>query len=73
MAHRRSGSGVVTSFDDVAGLGVVRDDSDGHLFDFHCTAIIDGSRHIEVDRLVSFVLRAGHVGRIEAAQVTPLA
>lgn len=72
MALGRTRLGTISEFDDDSGLGTVRDQADGSVFDFHCTAIIDGSRHIEVDRVVSFVLRAGHVGRIEAAQVTPL-
>ena len=60
--------GVVTSFEDDRGLGTIVDE-DGSTFDFHCTAIADGSRAVEVGRAVVFVIRPGHRGRLEAREV----
>ena len=62
--------GVVESFDDPRGLGIVRSD-DGREFPFHCTAIADGTRTIEEGRPVSFEVVAGHLGRWEAADIVP--
>ena len=39
-------TGVVASFDDPRGIGVVRGD-DGADYPFHCTAIADGTRQID--------------------------
>jgi cold shock CspA family protein len=66
-----SGTGTVDWFDEARGLGAVRSD-DGALLPFHCTAITDGSRAVAVGRPVRFRVAAGHLGRWEAAQVTPL-
>jgi cold shock CspA family protein len=60
--------GTVASFEDDRGLGTIADE-DGATFDFHCTAITDGSRTIEVGRAVVFVVRPGHRGRLEAREV----
>jgi cold shock CspA family protein len=61
--------GIVTEFDDAAGLGTVTAD-DGAAYAFHCTAISDGSRTIAVDTPVEFELRpAGH-GSYEAAAIS---
>jgi cold shock CspA family protein len=57
--------GIVTRFDDHAGYGHVRGDDGSELF-FHCTAIADGSRSIEVGALVTFDVVPGHHGRWEA-------
>ncbi len=38
---------------------------------FHCTAIADGSRRIDVGIEVSFVLTARHGGRLEASGIAP--
>jgi cold shock CspA family protein len=69
--YRAPRTGVVSAFDDQRGLGTVEDGS-GSNFDFHCTAITDGSRHIDVGTTVLFALCTGHLGRIEAADVQPL-
>lgn len=62
-------SGVVASFDTAAGLGVITGD-DGAAYPFHCTAIADGSRNVEVGRSVTFTRVAGHLGRVEATQIS---
>jgi cold shock CspA family protein len=63
-------TGVVSSFEDERGLGTVTDEQ-GSVFDFHCTAIADGTRAIEVGRPVLFVVRPGHRGRLEACDLVP--
>jgi cold shock CspA family protein len=67
-ARRTARIGIVTSFEEARGLGTVADES-GSTFDFHCTAITDASRDIEVGRGVEFVVRPGHRGRLEAGLV----
>ncbi len=64
-----SASGTVTEYDSPAGLGLVTADG-GATYPFHCTAIADGSREIEVGRSVTFTIAAGHHGRFEATQIT---
>jgi cold shock protein len=61
--------GVVASFDDPRGLGVVRSD-DGTDYPFHCTAIADGTRAVGEGARVQFEVVAGHMGRWEAAHIT---
>jgi cold shock CspA family protein len=56
---------VVAEFDDPRGLGTVLGD-DGRRYGFHCTAVADGSRRIEVGTRVIFTTGAGHLGRLEA-------
>ncbi len=63
--------GSVVEFDDPRGLGTV-EAGDGRRFGFHCTAITDGTRTIEVGRLVVFTIAPGRLGRFEAANVRPL-
>lgn len=63
--------GVVGSYDERRGLGLV--EQDGRQHPFHCTAISDGSRRVEVGAAVSFVLGPSHGGRHEAVAVTKLA
>lgn len=65
--------GTVIAFDDAKGWGTVRDDSSGAEHFFHCTAIADGSRMIEVGVAVSYEIVAGRLGRWEAAGLTPIA
>ena len=69
MTHRPPSRrrGQVRSFDEEAGHGVVASD-DGEWF-FHCTAIADGSRSIEVGVEVDFALVPGHRGRREATEL----
>ncbi len=66
------GRGVVASFDDLRGIGVVRRD-DGTDYPFHCTAIVDGTRTIYVGTAVSFSVAPGRVGRWEAVAISAVA
>lgn len=61
------GHGVVTSFDPDIGLGEV--DVDGVTLSFHCIAIADGSRNIEVGAEVT-VSSTRRFGRVEASRVS---
>jgi cold shock CspA family protein len=61
--------GRVTSFDARRGLGTVTD-TEGSVFGFHATAIMDGSRHIDPGTAVSFVVAPGHRGSYEARALT---
>ncbi|MHB1139149.1 MAG: hypothetical protein ACYC2O_09355 [Microthrixaceae bacterium] len=70
MARRVRRRGTVVDFDDDRGLGTVRDE-DGATHPFHCTAIADGSRHIDVGTTVRYSLVAGRVGGHEADGLTP--
>lgn len=70
MATPAERRGVVASFDDDAGLGVVRDDHDEELT-FHCTAIADGTRTITPGADVRFVVVPGRLGRWEASRLVP--
>lgn len=63
-------TGVVAEFDEAAGFGTVEAD-DGRRFFFHCTQIADGTRSIAVGAAVTFEVVPGHLGRWEAAAVTP--
>jgi CspA family cold shock protein len=65
-------TGRVVEFDDDKGYGAVEADDGRRLF-FHCTAIAGGSRTIEAGTDVVFDVVAGHMGRWEAADVTPRA
>jgi cold shock CspA family protein len=60
--------GTVATFDAERGVGTVADASGAELF-FHCTAITDGSRQIDVGQPVSFVVGPTHRGLLEARQV----
>jgi cold shock CspA family protein len=62
--------GVVDSFDADQGIGELAAGS-GERFFFHAAAIADGSRRIAVGTPVVFFVVAGHLGRFEAAQITP--
>lgn len=66
------GTGVVTSFNEARGLGVIQTESGAEL-PFHCTAIADGTRTIPEGRQVRFVVAPGHIGRWEAAHIEPQA
>jgi len=63
------GRGVIASFDDPRGIGVVRRD-DGPEYPFHCTAIVDGTRTIAVGADISFSVAPGRMGRWEAISIT---
>lgn len=79
-AGRRSGAaltGRVATFDKPAGYGTVTvDDSDGSgeagEWFFHCTAIADGSRSVEIGTRVHFRLAPGHLGRMEGRELRPV-
>jgi cold shock CspA family protein len=62
------GTGVVSSFDEPRGLGVITS-VDGIELSFHCTAIADGTRTISVGERVRFVVVPGRAGRWEAARI----
>ena len=64
--------GEVVEFDEPRGLGVLGDGA-GNRLGFHCTAIEGGSRSIEVGTVVTFTVRAGRLGRLEAGWIRPLA
>jgi CspA family cold shock protein len=61
-------SGTVVAFDDAKGWGTVRDDEGVEHF-FHCTAIADGTRTIDVGTAVQYEIVPGHLGRWEAARL----
>ena len=63
--------GQVTAFDARRGLGTVTD-SLGETFDFHATAIADGSRRIDEGAAVAFTISPGHRGRFEARSLVVL-
>ena len=64
--------GTVLDFDVDVGLGHVESTA-GERFEFHCTAIADGTRAIDVGRRVGFVVGPGGPGRWEALSVVPVA
>jgi cold shock CspA family protein len=64
--------GIVRSYDRARGLGEVVE-AGGARYGFHATAIADGSRMIEVDTEVAFLVVAGHQGRYEARSLEPVA
>jgi hypothetical protein len=59
--------GTVASFDEPRGLGTV--DVGGTSYPFHCTALLDGTRSVEVGTPVTFELRAAGMGRWEATRI----
>lgn len=63
-------SGIVTAFDDAAGLGEITDAQSQHWW-FHCVSIADGSRTISIGQPVKF--RSGfRVLRAEAVSIRSL-
>ncbi len=63
-------TGRVSAFDLHRGLGTVVGD-DGRSYSFHCVAIADGSRTIEVGAAVRFVVTAGLLGVDQATDLHP--
>jgi cold shock CspA family protein len=61
--------GAVTAFDPKRGWGTVSEER-GDAFEFHATAIADGSRTIALGAEVSFLVQPGHRGRYEARNLT---
>jgi cold shock CspA family protein len=62
-------TGVVTEFDEHAGLGVITDGS-GSEYSFHCAEIADGTRTIEIGTNVEFD-PLPKLGRVEAGRIAP--
>jgi len=62
--------GRVVEFDEHVGTGTVEGD-DGERRFFHCVAIADGSRRIDVGATVSFDVVPGRLGRWEAWGLRP--
>ena len=71
MATRANSRGSVSAFDEHAGLGEVTAE-DGTVHPFHCTAIADGSRTVEVGTVVTYRVTAGRLGRWEASDMRPV-
>ena len=69
-ATDRDRTGVVSDYDDPAGIGTVTAEGGAEHF-FHCTAIADGSRTIDVGTRVRFTVVPGRLGRWEAADLRP--
>jgi len=61
--------GVVTGYDDHAGFGEVQVTPNGATYWFHCTRLLDGTRHAEPGQRVGFGVVPGHAGRWEAAEI----
>ena len=64
-------TGTVTAFDEHRGLGAITT-TGGTVLAFHCTAIVDGTRTIEVGTAVRFETVPGRMGRWEAAAIAPV-
>ncbi len=64
-------TGEVIAFDDDGGYGTVRGDDGSERF-FHCTAVADGSRTIEVGTRVRYDVVAGLRGVYEARRMEPV-
>jgi cold shock CspA family protein len=62
--------GVVTAFDEPRGLGTI--DADGTAYPFHCTALLDGTRTVDVGAAVTFEVRPAGMGRWEATRIETL-
>jgi cold shock CspA family protein len=60
--------GVVESFDERRGDGIVKSDRGERLY-FHCVTIADGTRHIDPGARVRARRRVGHVGHDEVDDV----
>ncbi len=63
--------GAVTAFDEARGLGEVTEE-DGDVLGFHCTAIADGSRTVDVGAEVAYEVAPGLLGRFEARDLVKL-
>jgi cold shock CspA family protein len=62
--------GTVVAFDADKGWGTVRGE-DGVEHFFHCTAVADGSRTIDVGAAVHYEVVPGRLGRWEATALRP--
>ena len=63
--------GRVDTFDDPEGYGTVTSSDPAGTWFFHCTAIADGTRSIEVGAEVAFEVVPGRLGRYEATNLRP--
>jgi hypothetical protein len=63
--------GFIESFDDHRGDGVLLSD-EGERFYFHCVALVNGTRHIELGVRARGERRVGHVGRDELIAVAEI-
>ena len=61
-------AGKVISFDEVRGMGSIVDGHDRE-YPFHCVSIADGTRQIEVNQAVEFMVGFA-VARTEAVAIT---
>ena len=59
--------GMVVAYDDKVGYGEV--EAGESRYWFHCTELLDGSRHAEPGQRVTFRIVPGHLGRWEAAEL----
>ena len=59
--------GQVVTFDEPRGLGTI--DADGVTYPFHCTALVDGTRTVEIGATVTFEVRPAGMGRWEATTI----
>jgi cold shock CspA family protein len=59
--------GTVVAFDERRGLGEIT--ADGGPYPFHCTAMVDGTRTVEIGAAVTFEVRPGGMGRWEATRI----
>ena len=64
-------TGTVTAFDPDRGWGTFCS-ADNVDYGFHCVAIADGSRNIDVGASVSARIVPGLAGRYEAARIYPV-
>jgi cold shock CspA family protein len=60
-------TGRVTEFDDPRGLGTIT--AGDRSYPFHCTALLDGTRTVEVGAEVTFEVAPGRLGRWEATRI----
>jgi cold shock CspA family protein len=58
----------VATFDDHRGYGTLRTAEGAELF-FHCTALVDGSRTVDVGTAVTAEVVPGRLGRWEATRI----
>ena len=59
--------GQVVAFDEPRGLGTI--EADGTSFGFHCTALLDGTRAVDLGTTVTFEVRPAGRGRWEATRI----
>jgi cold shock CspA family protein len=66
-------TGVVVSYDEPVGIGVVRDNESNVEYPFHCTQITDGTRTINAGESVTFTVNQARPKGPEAYEITKLA